>query len=197
MIRTLDIIFSGFGLLLLSPFFLIIALWVKLDSIGPVFFIQKRVGKNMQIFSLYKFRTMRINSDKDGLLTVGKDHRITNSGHFLRNYKLDELPQLFNVFKGDMSLVGPRPEVQKYVDHYTKEQQKLLEIRPGITDPASIYYSNENEILAVAANPEQAYLEIVLPHKLNLSKQYAQSRSVRNYFRYILLTIRKIITGKD
>lgn len=193
MIRFLDILLSGIGLIVLSPFFLIIGIWVKLDSKGPVFFTQQRVGKNFELFSLYKFRTMKVNAEKAGLLTVGKDPRITPSGYFLRKYKLDELPQLFNVLKGDMSMVGPRPEVKKYVDQYNSEQEKLLSIRPGITDPASIYYNNESAILGRSSNPERDYLQIILPHKLKLSQSYVKNRSLISYFKYIFLTLAKMV----
>jgi lipopolysaccharide/colanic/teichoic acid biosynthesis glycosyltransferase len=154
MIRLFDVFFATIGLIFLSLFFLIIAIWIKLDSPGPVFFTQKRVGKGQILFSLFKFRTMKVNSHKKGLLTVGKDPRITNSGHFLRKYKFDELPQLLNVLKGDLSLVGPRPEVEKYTKLYTTQQKKILNVKPGITDPASIYYKNENDLLASSDNPE-------------------------------------------
>ncbi len=172
---------------------MIIAIWIKLDSKGPVFYHQQRVGKNLKLFDLHKFRTMSVDAEKAGLLTVGEDPRITNSGYFLRKYKLDELPQLFNVLRGDMSMVGPRPEVKKYVDQYNSEQQKLLAIRPGITDPASIYYNNESAILGRSPNPERDYIQIILPHKLELSQSYVKNRTLFTYFKYILLTMAKMV----
>ena len=147
MLRFLDILFSFLGLIVLSPLLVLLCLWVKFDSAGPIFYIQKRVGLNGIDFNLFKFRSMRVNADKLGLLTVGgRDPRITNSGFYIRKYKMDELPQLFNVLVGDMSLVGPRPEVRKYVDLYNEEQLKVLSVRPGITDEASIAFRNENEM---------------------------------------------------
>ena len=167
-------------------------LWVKFDSAGPIFYIQKRVGLNGNDFNLFKFRSMRVNADKLGLLTVGgRDPRITNSGYIIRKYKLDELPQLFNVLKGEMSLVGPRPEVRKYVDLYTSDQRQVLQVRPGITDEASIKYKNENDLLAISENPEKTYIEEIMPAKLELNKKYIQNPSMVNYFSIILRTIFK------
>ena len=151
--RIFDVTASGLGLLLLSPLFLIVAIWIRLDSPGPVFYRQTRVGRYNKDFRLLKFRSMRVGSDKKGLITVGgRDPRVTRSGYWIRKYKLDELPQLINVFKGDMSLVGPRPEVRKYVDLYTTEQLHVLDVRPGITDMASIRYRNENTSSASTSN---------------------------------------------
>ena len=176
--RVFDIIASGLGLLILSPLFLVIAVWVKLDSPGPVFYKQVRVGRNNKDFYLYKFRSMRVGSDKKGLITVGgRDPRVTRSGYYIRKYKLDEFPQLINVFKGDMSLVGPRPEVRKYVDLYTPEQMHVLEVRPGVTDLASIRYRNENELLAKASDPEQYYRDIVMQDKLRINLEYVRNHS--------------------
>lgn len=176
--RVFDIIASGLGLLILSPLFLVVAIWVKLDSTGPVFYKQVRVGRNNKDFYLYKFRSMRGGSDKKGLITVGgRDPRVTRSGYYIRKYKLDEFPQLINVFKGDMSLVGPRPEVRKYVDLYTPEQMHVLEVRPGITDLASIRYRNENELLAKASDPEQYYRDIVMQDKLRINLEYVRNHS--------------------
>ncbi|MEE1203359.1 MAG: sugar transferase, partial [Bacteroidales bacterium] len=156
--RLFDVVCSFFGLLVLSPLFVFLSLWVGLGSKGGVFYKQKRVGRFNKDFTLYKFRSMRVGSDKKGLLTIGgKDSRVTKAGFFIRKYKLDELPQLLNVLKGDMSFVGPRPEVRKYVDMYTERQLKVLDVRPGITDLASIKYRNENDLLATADNPEQYY----------------------------------------
>ncbi len=191
--RLFDIVFALPGALLLSPLFLIIAILIKLDSKGAVFYMQERIGKNFKPFRLFKFRTMAPGSDKKGLLTVGmQDNRITRVGYYLRKYKIDELPQLFNVLLGDMSLVGPRPEVKKYVDLYTPAQQVVLKVRPGITDLASIKYSNENEILAKFTNPEQAYLEQVMPDKLKLNIEYIQQQNLLLDFKIILATVFKI-----
>ena len=160
--RIFDIVASGIGLILLSPLFVILAIWIKCDSIGPVFYKQVRVGRNNMDFQLFKFRSMRVGSDKKGLITVGgHDPRITRSGYYIRKYKLDEFPQLINVFKGDMSLVGPRPEVRKYVDMYTEEQMHVLDVRPGITDLASIRYRNENELLERVNDPDKYYVEVI------------------------------------
>lgn len=194
MIRFFDLVGSLLGLILFSPFFLFIALWIKLDSNGPVIYKQIRVGKNGKDFNLLKFRSMRIGSDKRGLLTIGKnDSRITNSGSFIRKYKLDEMPQLVNVLLGQMSLVGPRPEVRKYVDLYNEEQKKVLSVRPGLTDYASIKYSNENEILNRYKDPEKAYIEFIMQEKIELSIEYISDRTIINYFKIIYLTIKRII----
>ena len=190
MLRILDLFFSIIGLIILSPFFLVIAIWIKADSNGPVFYTQKRVGKNNIDFELYKFRSMRLNADKQGLLTVGgRDPRITNSGYFIRKYKLDELPQLFNVLIGNMSLVGPRPEVRKYVNYYNIKQLEVLNVRPGITDLASIKYKNENEVLGNSFDPEKTYIEEIMPHKLELNRGFINDPSVINYFTIIFRTI--------
>ena len=193
--RLFDIFFSAIGLLLLSPVFLIVYILIRLESKGGGFYIQERIGKGGEPFGLYKFRTMRQGSDKEGLLTVGgHDCRITRLGYFLRRYKLDELPQLWNVLKGDMSLVGPRPEVKKYVDLYTPEQRQVLSVKPGITDYASITYVNENEILGSAEDPEKAYIEQVMPDKIKLNMKYIQNNSVLEYFKIIFLTFRSIMS---
>lgn len=190
MLRIFDFFFSLFGLIFLGPLFILLAIWIKLDSKGPVFYKQKRVGFLGVEFHLYKFRSMRPDSDKLGLLTVGgRDPRVTKSGYFIRKYKLDELPQLINVLLGEMSLVGPRPEVKKYVDLYTKDQLKVLNVRPGITDLASIAYKNENELLAQSKNPEQTYIDEIMPAKLELNKAFIQSPTIINYFRIIFKTI--------
>ncbi len=164
--------------MILSPVFVFIILAVKFSSKGPAFYEQKRIGISGSEFSLYKFRTMQVDSDKKGLLTVGgRDPRITGIGYYLRKYKLDELPQLFNVFKGDMSFVGPRPEVRKYVELYSEEQKKILSVRPGITDVASIKYRNENEILEKQEDPEKYYIEYIMPDKIALNLEYISDRS--------------------
>lgn len=176
--RLFDISASFFGLLLLSPLFLVVALCVGLTGRGGVFYVQTRVGRYGRDFKLYKFRSMRTGSDAKGLLTVGgKDGRITPVGYFIRKYKIDELPQLFNVLKGDMSLVGPRPEVRKYVALYNSEQMRVLSARPGITDPASIKYRNENDLLAQADDPERFYVEKIIPDKLKINLEYMDNRS--------------------
>lgn len=176
--RLFDILASAFGLLLLSPLFLIIAIWIKLDSKGSVFYKQVRVGRGNKDFYLYKFRSMRVGADKAGLITVGgRDPRVTRSGYYIRKYKLDEFPQLINVLKGDMSLVGPRPEVRKYVEMYTPEQMHVLDVRPGITDLASIRYRNENELLEKADDPDKYYVEVIMQDKLRINLEYVQNHS--------------------
>jgi len=193
-IRFFDILFSLIGLIILSPFLLLVSLLIKLSSKGPVIFIQQRVGKNNIDFGLYKFRSMNKGAAKRGLLTVGgKDSRITRVGYFLRKFKIDELPQLFNVLKGEMSLVGPRPELRKFVDYYTPDQLKILEVLPGITDYASIIYRNENNLLATVENPEQFYIDVIMPEKIRLNFKYIENRIVSNYFKIIWLTIRGVL----
>ena len=190
MLRVLDFVFSLLGLIILFPILFLIALWVKLDSKGPIFYVQKRVGLKGVDFNLYKFRSMRLDSNKLGLLTIGgRDPRITRSGYFIRRYKIDELPQLVNVLIGEMSLVGPRPEVRKYVDLYNESQQRVLWVRPGITDEASIAFKNENEILARSTNPEHAYIHEIMPAKIDLNKRFIEDPSVFNYFKIIFKTI--------
>lgn len=168
---------------------------IVVDSKGGAFYKQIRVGKNGVDFYLYKFRSMRTDSDKKGLLTVGgRDPRITRIGYFIRTYKIDELPQLLNVLKGDMSLVGPRPEVRRYVDLYTAEQRKVLSVKPGVTDYASIEYSKENELLGQAADPEKTYVEEVMPAKLKLNMQYIAEKSLLTDIKIILRTLKKIVS---
>ena len=192
--RIFDVTASGLGLILLSPLFLIMAIWIKADSPGPVFYRQTRVGRGNRDFRLFKFRSMKVGADKKGLITVGgRDPRVTSSGYYIRKYKLDELPQLINVFKGDMSLVGPRPEVRKYVDLYTPEQLHVLDVRPGITDLASIRYRNENELLAQACDPEQYYREVVMQDKLRINSEYMADRSFFKDIKIIFLTFRAIV----
>lgn len=176
--RLFDIVTSGLGLLVLSPLFLIIAIWIKLDSKGPVFYRQVRVGRNNKDFRIFKFRSMRVGSDKGSLVTIGgRDPRVTRSGYWIRKFKLDELPQLINVFIGDMSLVGPRPEVRHYVDYWTPEQMHVLDVRPGITDPASIKFRNENELMEKAEDPEKYYIEVIMQEKLKLYLEYVNNHS--------------------
>ena len=192
--RLFDVVASGCGLLVLSPLFLLLAVWIKFDSAGPVFYRQTRVGRYNRDFRLYKFRSMRMGADRQGLITVGgHDPRITQSGYFIRKYKLDELPQLINVFIGDMSLVGPRPEVRKYVDMYTPEQLHVLDVRPGITDMASIRYRNENELLAQAADPDRYYVEVIMPDKLRINLEYVARHSFWFDIGLIFKTIKEII----
>ena len=176
--RLFDIVASGCGLLVLSPIFLIVAIWIKLDSEGPVFYRQVRVGRYNEDFRIFKFRSMRVGSDKGSLVTIGgRDPRVTRSGYFIRKFKIDELPQLINVFIGDMSLVGPRPEVRHYVNYWTPEQMCVLDVRPGITDPASIRFRNENELLEKAEDPEKYYIEVIMQEKLKLYLEYVDNAS--------------------
>lgn len=192
--RLLDIFSSALVLLVLLPFWLIIALAIVLESRGGVFYRQIRVGKDNKDFYLYKFRTMRTGSDQKGLLTVGeRDSRITRVGYFLRKYKIDEFPQLLNVLKGDMSIVGPRPEVRKYVDMYMPEQMRVLSVRPGLTDIASIQYVHENELLAASDDPEKTYIEEVMPAKLALNLQYIDNQSVLGDIKLIWKTFVAIL----
>ena len=194
MIRFFYFILSLVGLVVLAPIFIVLAIWIKTDSKGPVFYKQVRVGQNGIDFGLFKFRSMVVDADKKGLITVGgRDPRITRSGYFIRKYKLDELPQLINVLVGDMSLVGPRPEVRKYVELYTDEQQKVLSVKPGITDYASIEYMDENEILGKSNDPEKTYIEEIMPEKIKYNMKYIQNKNVSEYFKIIFLTLLKIV----
>ena len=193
--RIFDILVSGIGLICLSPLLLIVAIWIKLDSHGPVFYRQVRVGRYNKDFRIFKFRSMRIGSDKGSLVTIGgRDPRITRSGYFIRKFKIDELPQLINVFIGDMSIVGPRPEVRHYVDFWTSEQMHVLDVRPGITDPASIKFRNENELLAQAEEPEKYYIEIIMQEKLKLYLDYVKNQSFFYDIKLIFQTFWVIIT---
>lgn len=194
MIRFFDFILSLVGLVVLAPIFIVLAIWIKTDSKGPVFYKQVRVGQNGIDFGLFKFRSMVVDADKKGLITVGgRDPRITRSGYFIRKYKLDELPQLINVLVGDMSLVGPRPEVRKYVNLYTDEQQKVLSVKPGITDYASIEYMDENEILGKSNDPEKTYIEEIMPEKIKYNMKYINNKNLFEYFKIIFLTVLKIV----
>jgi lipopolysaccharide/colanic/teichoic acid biosynthesis glycosyltransferase len=203
--RTLDALASIAGLVLLAPLLVSIAVWIKLDSSGPVFFRQERVGRRGRPFRIWKFRTMCVDSECVGpQLTVGADPRITRAGRFLRRYKLDELPQLLNVLCGEMSLVGPRPEVPRYVARYSERQRaQILAVRPGITDPASIVFVDENDLLSGASDPERVYVESVLPNKLRLYEAYLAQRSfwgdVRLIFRTLAIAARRTRppAGKD
>lgn len=192
--RLFDVVASGFGLLLLSPLFFLVAIWIKLDSPGPVFYRQVRVGRYNRDFRIFKFRSMRVGADKGSLVTIGgRDPRVTRSGYFIRKFKVDELPQLINVFIGDMSLVGPRPEVRHYVDYWTKEQLHVLDVRPGITDPASIKFRNENELLEKAEDPEKYYIEVIMQEKLRLYLEYVENHSFWYDIKLIFQTFAAII----
>ena len=176
--RIFDIVASGLGLIVLSPLFLVLAIWIKLDSKGPVFYRQVRVGYKNKDFRIFKFRSMRVGADKGSLVTIGgHDPRVTRSGYFIRKFKFDELPQLINVFLGDMSLVGPRPEVRHYVDYWTAGQMHVLDVRPGITDPASIKFRNENELMEKAEDPEDYYINVIMQEKIKLYLEYAEKHS--------------------
>ncbi len=193
--RLVDLVFSFLGIVVLIPFFLLIAVLIILDSRGGVFYKQVRVGINGVDFKLFKFRSMRTDADKKGLLTVGgRDSRITRMGYYIRKYKIDELPQLINVLLGDMSLVGPRPEVRRYTDLYNDEQKKVLSVKPGITDYASIEYSNENELLGKADNPERVYIDEIMPAKLKLNLRYIQEQGLLTDVKIIIKTILKILS---
>lgn len=191
--RLFDILSSFTVLLLLSPLFLLLALAIVFDSKGGVFYKQERIGKGGRPFMLYKFRSMRTGSDKNGLITVGNDNRTTKVGRFIRQYKLDELPQLINILKNEMSVVGPRPEVEKYVKLYTKEQLKVLAVKPGLTDLASLAYINENEILGQSAHPEKTYVNEIMPVKLKLNLEYIEKQSFWFDLKVILMTLKKIV----
>lgn len=190
--RIFDIVFSIFGILFFLPVFIIIGVLIKLDSKGEIIFKQIRVTKNGKEFKIYKFRTMREDTENNKQITIGKDSRITKIGNFLRKTKLDELPQLFNIIKGEMSFVGPRPEVPKYVAYYTDEQKEILKVRAGITDYASIYFSNESEILGQQSDPEKYYIEEIMPHKIKLNKKYIDNMGIITDIKIIILTILKI-----
>lgn len=192
--RLFDIIFSLIGLIVLFPILFIISILIIIDSKGGIFYFQKRVGKGRKEFSLFKFRTMVSDADKKGLLTVGsRDSRITRVGYYLRKSKLDELPQLLNVFIGDMSFVGPRPEVRKYVDLYDNIQLQVLKVKPGITDLASIKFINESEILAGYENPEEAYINEIMPAKLKINLDYISKANIFTDIKIIFQTIFKIL----
>lgn len=192
-IRLIDLVLSLIGIIILIPFAILIIVYIKIDSKGSAFYKQDRVGKEGRHFELWKFRTMTADSDKKGLLTIGmNDSRITRAGIWLRKYKIDELPQLLNVLLNDLSIVGPRPEVQKYVDLYTKEQKRVLAVKPGITDYASIKYSNENDLLKKSDNPEKTYIEEILPLKIELNLRYINNPNISQYFNIILLTFKHL-----
>lgn len=195
--RFFDIVASGCGLLVLLPLFLVIAIWIKLDSKGPVFYRQVRVGRHNKDFRIIKFRSMRVGADKGSLVTIGgRDPRITRSGYFIRKYKLDELPQLINVFIGQMSIVGPRPEVRHYVDYWTKEQLHVLDVRPGITDPASIKFRNENELMEKADNPENYYINVIMQEKIRMYLEYVRKVGFWYDIKLIFKTFKVIVTER-
>lgn len=192
--RVFDLLLSAVALLLLLPVFLVIALAIVFDSKGAVFYLQERIGKGEQAFRMYKFRSMRPASDKEGLISLGsKDRRITKVGLFLRNKKLDELPQLWNIFKGEMSFVGPRPEVAHYVQYFSEVERKTLQVRPGLTDYASLSYIDEDELLGEASDPEQTYIKEILPKKLALSLRYIEEQSFFGDLKIMGQTIGKIL----
>ena len=196
--RIFDIVFAMVGLICLWPIFIVIAIWIKLNSKGPVFYLQNRVGINNLDFELCKFRTMYMDADKKRSLTIGtRDDRITSIGAILRRYKLDELPQLWNVLKGEMSFVGPRPELRKYVELYSNHQKEVLKVKPGITDTASIQFRNENDLLANASEPEQYYIQHILPAKLELNQHYITNKSSILYLRIIITTINSVWKQND
>lgn len=192
--RVCDFILSLIGIIVLSPIFIIVSIAIKLDSKGKILFLQKRVGRYGKEFNIYKFRTMVSDAERLGKqITVGNDNRITKVGAFLRKYKIDELPQLFNVLKGDMSLVGPRPEVPKYVKLYSDEQKKVLNVRPGITDMASLRYKDENEILGKVDNPEEYYINVIMKDKLKLNLEYIEKSNIFFDLYLIIKTVLKCI----
>ena len=194
--RFFDLILSLMGLLITVPILFLITILIKISSSGPVFYKQVRVGKNNKDFKIFKFRTMHLNADKKGLLTVGgRDPRVTSIGYYLRKFKLDELPQLINVFKGDMSFVGPRPEVRQFVNLYSEIQKKVLNVKPGITDLASIEFRNENEILSKEEDPNQYYIDYIMPKKLEINLKYINQRNLLKDFVVIIKTIKVIFNS--
>jgi lipopolysaccharide/colanic/teichoic acid biosynthesis glycosyltransferase len=192
--RTFDVVFSLVGLIFLLPFCCIIAIIIKIDSMGPVFFIQGRVGKNNRDFYIFKFRTMKIQSQDKGLLTLGNhDSRVTKVGYFLRRYKIDEFPQLINILKGDMSFVGPRPELRYYVNFYSEDDMKIFKVRPGITGLASLKYRNEVELLKAVENPEELFIKTIIPDKLKFNKEYIKKQNLFFDLKLIGLTVIKVV----
>lgn len=191
--RIFDIVSSGIVLVVFSPVFILIGIWIILDSKGGMFYKQTRVGLNGANFELYKFRTMRPNSDKVKITVGDRDPRVTTVGYFLRKYKLDELPQLINILRGEMSVVGPRPEVPQYVELYTPEQRKVLTVKPGLTDYASLEYVDESELLSQSDDPNKTYIEEIMPAKINLGVKYVDQQSFGLDLKLIFKTIFKIV----
>ena len=192
--RLFDIVASCIWLVVLSPLLLAVAIWIKLDSKGPVFYRQVRVGRYNKDFRIFKFRSMRMGSDKGSLVTIGgRDPRVTRSGYFIRKYKLDELPQLLNVLLGDMSLVGPRPEVRHYVNYWTPEQMHVLDVRPGLTDPASIKFRNENDLLGAVEDPEAYYINVIMQEKIKLYLEYVEQASFGYDLKLLFKTLKVIV----
>lgn len=192
--RLFDIVASCIWLIVLSPLLLAVAIWIKLDSKGPVFYRQVRVGRYNKDFRIFKFRSMRMGSDKGSLVTIGgRDPRVTRSGYFIRKYKLDELPQLLNVLLGDMSLVGPRPEVRHYVNYWTAEQLHVLDVRPGLTDPASIKFRNENDLLGAVEDPEAYYINVIMQEKIKLYLEYVENASFWYDLKLLFKTLKVIV----
>lgn len=195
--RIFDLFWTVTGLLVLSPLLAIVSLLIRVEDGGPVFFRQERVGHRGKRFRIWKFRTMVVDAEKNGMpLTVGRDARITRLGHWLRKLKIDELPQLFNVLSGDMSLVGPRPEVPQYVALYDSFQSQVLDLVPGITDPASLKYRQESDLLARASDPERTYVEQIMPEKIHLNLDYARHATVLTDFLVILRTLAALLAGR-
>lgn len=192
--RIFDIILSIIILLIFLPIGLILSIWILLESKGGVFYKQERIGYLGKPFYILKFRSMRKDADKQGKLTVGmRDARITRSGYFLRKFKLDEFPQFINVLKGEMSIVGPRPEVKEYVDLYSEEQRKILNVKPGITDFASLQFFNENELLGNSSDPQKTYIEEIMPKKIEMNKKYLDNPSLKQDLSIMWLTFKKMI----
>ena len=192
--RLFDFFCSLIGIMMLLPFFLFIGVWIFMDDFHSPFYRQERVGKDGKVFWLLKFRSMRVHSSQKVLLTVGRDPRITRVGHFIRKYKIDELPQLINVLKGDMSLVGPRPEVVKYVNLYSEEQKVVLQVKPGITDYASLEYFEESDLLAQSIDPERTYIDEIMPAKIQINLKYIPNANVLEDIKIIFLTLKRIVS---
>ena len=193
--RAFDLLISVVVLIVFSPLFIIVGIFISLESKGGVFFSQERIGENLVPFKILKFRTMKLNSESEGKLTVGsKDNRITKVGYRLRKYKIDELPQFINVLKGEMSIVGPRPEVNKYVELYNQEQKEVLSIKPGITDYASLEYFEENKLLGESSNPEETYINEIMPKKLEINLKYVKKHSFLTDLNIIWKTFLRILS---
>ncbi len=191
--RLFDLFASTIGFLVLLPLFVLITILIKVNSKGSIFYLQERIGKNGKVFKIYKFRTMISDADKQGSLSLGKsDTRITKIGHLLRKLKFDELPQLINVIKGDMSLVGPRPEIKKYTDLYSKKQREVLKVRPGITDYASLKYIDEEQLLGASSEPEETYINEIMPDKINLNLEYLKNSNLLTDIQLIFKTVFKM-----